>query len=257
MDRTKAAAVFIGHGSPMNAIEDNDFTRGWEKLSAELPRPEAVLAVSAHWYVKGSRITDAPKPKMVYDMYGFPQELYQLRYEPAGSPETAREAVKAISIPVTVDNGWGLDHGAWSALSRMYPKADIPVLQLSVDSSAPAETHYRIGRELGALRDRGVMILGSGNVVHNLGNLDWYSGGGAPWADEFDAWVSERVRGRLYSELLDYGAAGRAARLSVPTPDHYFPLLYVLGASREDDALSVANEARIMGSLSMTCYSFS
>jgi 4,5-DOPA dioxygenase extradiol len=256
MSAKRAPAIFIGHGSPMNAIEDNSFTKAWESLAAELPRPEAILVVSAHWYTEGTRISDADRQKMVYDMYGFPEELYAVKYPAPGSPETARAAKDLISRNAETDNSWGLDHGAWSVLKRMYPNADIPAFQLSVDMDADAETHFRIGDEIGALRDRGVMILGSGNVVHNLSRVSWEMGGGFPWAVDFDGYIKEKILERRYSDVADYASAGPSSLLAFTTPDHFFPLLYALGASREDDALTVVNDACVMGSLSMTCYAF-
>jgi 4,5-DOPA dioxygenase extradiol len=252
----RAASAFIGHGSPMNAIEDNEFTKGWKRIAAELPRPECILVVSAHWYTAGTRISVNPRPAMIYDMYGFPDELYAVQYPAPGSPETARMAKGLLSRDAVLDESRGLDHGAWSVLSRMYPEADIPVFQLSVDANAPAAVHFGMGRELSALRDRGVMILGSGNVVHNLSLLDWDMKGGFPWADEFDAYVKNAVAARRFADLTDYGAAGPSARKAFTTPDHFFPLLYVLGSSREDDTLTVSNDARMMGAMSMTCFAF-
>jgi len=256
MATSRAPSIFIGHGSPMNALEDNPFTKAWEGLGAELPRPEAILVVSAHWYTERTRISDADRPEMVYDMYGFPEELYAVKYPAAGSPETARAAKGLISREVETDDSWGLDHGAWSVLKRMYPKADIPVFQLTVDRDADADTHYNIGREIGALRDRGVMILGSGNVVHNLARVSREMEGGFPWALDFDGYVKEKITERRYRDAADYASAGPSSRLAFTSPDHYFPLLYALGASREDDALKVVNEACVMGSLSMTSYAF-
>jgi 4,5-DOPA dioxygenase extradiol len=256
MKAKRAPAIFIGHGSPMNAIEDNSFTKAWKSLAAELPRPEAILVVSAHWYTEGTRISDADRPKMVYDMYGFPEELYAVKYPAPGSPGMARAAKSLISRSVETDDGWGLDHGAWSVLKRMYPEADIPAFQLSVDMDADAETHFRIGVEIGALREKGVMILGSGNVVHNLARVSWEMEGGFSWAVDFDGYVKEKIGERRYRDVVDYASAGPSSRLAFTTPDHFYPLLYALGASREDDALTVVNDACVMGSLSMTCYAF-
>lgn len=252
----KMPVLFVGHGSPMNAIEDNEFTATWADLGRRLPRPEAILAVSAHWYTAGSRINDAAAPRMVYDMYGFPEALYRLVYGAPGVPALAGRARALIREPLVVDNSWGLDHGAWSVLCRMYPAADIPVCQLSVDGRAPAETHLQIGRQLAALRREGVLVLGSGNVVHNLRRLDWGLTGGYPWAVEFDGWVKERIAARDLAAVADWHSAGPSADLAFPTPDHYFPLLYALGASDGDDRLTVFNEACLMGAMSMTGYLF-
>jgi 4,5-DOPA dioxygenase extradiol len=249
-------ALFIGHGSPMNAIEDNAYSRSWTEIAHEIPRPEAILAVSAHWYTDGSRITDAAQPRMVYDMYGFPDELYQLEYRAKGAPALAHLTKDLISSDVQVDNGWGLDHGTWSVLHRMYPEADIPVIQLSIDSNIGAEAHFNIGREIHILRDQGVLLLGSGNVVHNLARVNWAMDGGYPWAEEFDGYISHRIKQRQYADVLNYKNAGVSARDAFITPEHYYPLLYVLGASQESDNLRIFNDACTMGSLSMTCYLF-
>jgi len=252
----RAPVLFVGHGSPMNAIDHNDYTAAWAALGARLPVPRAILMVSAHWYVDGTRLCDAVRPRMIYDMYGFPDELYRVDYPAPGSPDLAREAAALVSRPTRLDSAWGLDHGAWSVLVHLFPRANVPVAQISVDRAAPAAEHFRLGQELAALRDSGVMIVGSGNVVHNLGRVAWDTAGGYAWADEFDGAVRDRVVARDFDALIDYGSLGDAARLAVPTPDHYFPLLYVLGAATREDRLTVFNDARVMGSLSMTGYLF-
>lgn len=249
-------AIFVGHGSPMNAIEDNRFTAAWTEFALRIPKPSAILSVSAHWFTQGTKITDSPRPKVVYDMYGFPEELYHVVYRPAGMPELAREAKILIGREVKIDNSWGIDHGTWSVLCRMYPKADIPVFQLSVDASAEARTHFEIGAAIGALRDRGVMILGSGNVVHNLSEINWKMEGGYPWALEFDRYIKDKVKNGQYGDVIDYKNAGESAKLAFYLPDHFDPLLYVLGAARKDDRLTVFNDKCTLGSLSMTCYLF-
>lgn len=252
----KMPSLFVGHGSPMNAIEDNAYTKVWVEVAKRLPKPEAILAVSAHWFTEGTRVCDDEHPRMEYDMYGFPDELYQLVYAAPGAPEKARRTLELITSDVRVDNSWGFDHGTWSVLDRLFPKADVPVFQLSVDRGATPAEHFRIGREIGALRDEGVLVLGSGNVVHNLGRIGWGMEGGHPWAEEFDGFIRERVVGRRFDEVVDYAKAGPSARLAVPTTDHFDPLLYVLGATRAEDGLTVFNEACMMGSLSMTSYLF-
>ena len=253
-ETARMPVVFIGHGSPMNAIEDNEFTETWRKIADSIPRPKTVLVVSAHWYVQGTKACDLAAPRMIYDMYGFPKELYQVAYPAKGSPEIARMAVERIGRGASLDDSWGFDHGAWSVLSRMYPGADIPAFQLSVDRSAAARTHFDIGRSLSALRDEGVLILGSGNVVHNLAMVDWEMEGGYPWALEFDAYIKGRIVEGRYDDVVDYRSAGGSAHSAFSAPDHFYPLLYVLGASGKGDELSVLNEACVMGSLSMTCY---
>ncbi len=252
----KMPALFVGHGSPMNAIEENAYTRTWERIAGDFPKPKAILAVSAHWYTHGSRIMDESQPQMVYDMYGFPHELYQVRYNAPGAPVLSRKTRDLISRDVAVDNSWGFDHGAWSVLCKMYPQADIPLYQLSVDAYAPPEEHFRMGQEIGILRNEGVLILGSGNIVHNLLRLDWNREEGFDWADEFDLYVKNSILSRQFQNVAEYKAAGNSARAAVPTPDHFYPLLYVLGAARPDDKVYVFNESRIMGSVSMTGYLF-
>jgi len=255
-NNTKMPALFIGHGSPMNAIEDNSFTRGWEEIARQIPKPEAVLSVSAHWYTKGTRIADTSKPKTIYDMYGFPDELYRVTYNAPGAPALAHLTQGLINRDVQIDNNWGIDHGTWSVLHRMYPEANIPVYQLSVDGSASAATHLQIGQEIGALRDKGVLILGSGNVVHNLAKIKWSMEGGFPWADEFDNYIKDRIVDKQYQDVVHYEKAGESSKLAFFTPEHFFPLLYTLGASREDDRLAVFNDSCTKGSVSMTCYLF-
>jgi 4,5-DOPA dioxygenase extradiol len=247
--------LFIGHGSPMNAIEDNEFTRTWAALGEKLPRPEVILTVSAHWVTEGSGVCSAGQPQQIYDMYGFPRALYELRYAPPGSPATAAR-VTALAVEVREDNGWGLDHGAWSVLAAMYPKADIPVLQLSLDARADRREHFLLGRKLRALRDEGVLILGSGNVVHNLGRVDWDRVGGFDWADDFDAYIKGCVARRDFDGVIDYKKAGLSAKNAFYTTEHFDPLLYVLGAAHENDRLTVFNDTRILGAISMTGYLF-
>lgn len=246
----------MGHGSPMNAIENNPYTAKWTQIAKEIKRPNAILSISAHWFTHGTRITDAPKPEVVYDMYGFPEALYRVAYQPPGAPKLAHETIHLISRQVTVDNTWGIDHGTWSVLSRMYPEADIPVFQMSVDADADAETQFIIGKEISDLRNKGVMILGSGNIVHNLSRVDWDMEGGYLWAQDFDSYIKNNVMEKSYKNVIDYKKAGHSAEMAFYTPDHFAPLLYVLGASQEDDRLTVFNDSCTMGSLSMTCYLF-
>ncbi len=248
--------VFIGHGSPMNAVEDNGFTRNWEKIAAQIPRPEAILALSAHWFTSGTRISDDEHPKMIYDMYGFPKELYEVNYPAKGSPEFAHVTKSLISKPVEIDNSWGYDHGTWSVLKKMYPKADIPVFQMSIDKTASAEEHFQMGKELRALRDKGVLILASGNVVHNLSLVNFSMEGGYEWATEFDRYIKEKIVRREFSDVLQYKNAGKCAEYAFYSPDHFYPLLPILGASDEEDTLRVLNDECMFGALSMTCYLF-
>lgn len=252
----KMPIIFVGHGSPMNAIEDNEYSRTWRRIGEELPKPKAILAISGHWFTEGTRILDDKHPKMTYDMYGFPKELYEIEYRSPGSPELAHETKQMISKDVLIDNSWGYDHGTWSILHVMYPKADIPVYQLSVDRKASAETHFKIGQEIAALREKGVLILASGNVVHNLAYVDFSMKGGYDWAIEFDQYIKEKIIQRDYAGVMDYKKAGKPAELAFSSPDHFYPLLYILGASKKEDEIKIYNESCTMGALSMTCYMF-
>lgn len=226
--------LFIGHGSPMNALEDNEFSRAWAAAGRSLPRPQAILCVSAHWETRGAHVTAMANPRTIYDFYGFPQELYRQRYPAPGSPELARLVQETVPAPVELDQRWGLDHGAWSVLSRMFPAADIPVVQLSLDATRPPAEHYALGRALMPLRRRGVMIIGSGNVVHNLRMMCWEERA-YDWAVEFDAAVRRLILAGDHRALIDYDALGRSAALSIPTNEHYLPLLYALGAGEEGE----------------------
>jgi len=256
LNQNKMPVLFIGHGSPMNAIEDNEFTRTWAEIAQAIPRPQAILSISAHWFTEGTRVNDAEHPKMIYDMYGFPRKLYELKYEAKGAQELARETRALLERVVRVDNSWGIDHGTWSVLCKMYPNADIPVFQLSIDSSASPAEHFQMGEELQALRAAGVLILGSGNVVHNLSRVNWDMKGGYPWADEFDLYIKHAILDRAYEDIINYKRAGESAQLAFHTLEHFDPLLYVLGATDGDDVVSVYNDARVMGAMSMTSYLF-
>jgi 4,5-DOPA dioxygenase extradiol len=249
-------ALFVGHGSPMNAIEENQFVSEWKNLSNKFPRPEAILSVSAHWFTEGTRVTDSLTPKTIYDMYGFPRELYKIVYKAERSPYFAHLTQNMINCKVTIDNSWGYDHGTWSVLHRVYPEADIPVFQLSIDRHAPASEHYKIGQQLRTLREQGVLIFGSGNIVHNLARINWDMEGGYPWAEEFDAYIKENIMERKDENIIDYQKAGASASLAFTILDHFAPLLYVLGASERTERITVFNDACMLGSLSMTSYLF-
>lgn len=249
-------ALFIGHGSPMNAIEDNRFVRQWKSIAEKIPRPEAILSVSAHWYTKGTKIMDEVSPKTIYDMYGFPDELYKIIYNAKGSPNLADKTIKLINRTVEIDNSWGYDHGTWSVLHRMYPNADIPVIQLSVDKNASMQDHYNIGRKLNRLRKDGILIFGSGNITHNLSRVNWQMSGGYDWAEDFDEYIIENIKQQNHDNIIDYKKAGKSADYAVPISDHYAPILYVLGALGENEKVSVFNDECILGSLSMTSYLF-
>jgi len=227
------AVLFVGHGSPMNAIEDNAYTRSLGALGARLGKPAAVLCVSAHWLTRGTAVTGMERPRTIHDFGGFPEALFKVRYPAPGSPEVAELARAALGGSVVVDREeWGLDHGAWSVLRHMYPEADVPVVQLGIDYGAPARRHFELGEKLRPLREKGVLILGSGNVVHNLRRISFDEDAAPePWALEFDAWVKARVEARDFEPLLGDLSAAPSGRISVPTTDHYDPMLYVLGAA--------------------------
>jgi len=246
-------ALFVGHGSPMNAIEDNAFSRGWARVGAALGRPRAILCISAHWQTRGVMVTAMERPRTIHDFYGFPEELHRMAYPAPGSPETAEATRSEVtSAPVALDREWGLDHGAWSVLARMFPRADVPVVQMSLDATRPPAWHYELGRELRGLRDRGVLVLGSGNIVHNLRRVTRQQpASGFDWAVEFDLRVKELIDRGDHRGVVDYEALGAAARLSVPTNEHYLPLLYALAVKDESEAVTYFNDATVMGSISM------
>lgn len=250
----KMPVLFVGHGSPMNAIEDNEFSRTWRDIGQRLPRPRAILAVSAHWYVSGTRVNDAAQPRQIYDMYGFPQALYRLKYDAPGAPDLAEE-VRAL-VPAAIDNRWGIDHGTWSVLCHMYPEADIPVTQLSIDYNAPAEAHYRMGQALRPLREKGVLIFASGNIVHDLRRVAWDMEGGFSWADEFDGYIRRAIAEDRPEDVVRYERAGACAQEAFPTPDHFYPLLYALGARDAGEPMEIFTDKRVLGSISMTGYRF-
>ena len=244
--------LFLGHGSPMNAIEDNAVTRTWKQLGASLPRPKAILCVSAHWESRGVFVCAAEKPKTIHDFYGFPQQLFDVTYPAPGSARLAARVAEIVkSTRVRATDEWGLDHGAWSVLDVMYPEADIPTLQLSIDTAQPGAFHYALGRELGALRHEGVLLLGSGNIVHNLRLANFRDPTPPDWVSRIDAISRERIEASEHSGLVDWRSLDPQISLAVPTPEHYLPLLYVLGAQREDDDVELFN-TELFSTLSMT-----
>jgi 4,5-DOPA dioxygenase extradiol len=252
----KMPAMFIGHGSPLNAIDENEYVQQWIEIGKKLEKPDAILSISAHWVTRGTCINDEDNPKMIYDMYGFPAELYNVEYPAPGSKKMAHNTMTLIDENVTINNEWGIDHGTWSVLCRMFPDADIPVYQLSLNQSASAEEHYKIGQEISGLREKGVLIMGSGNIVHNLYKVNFNMQSGYPWADDFDKYIQDAIISRDYASIINFNLAGESAKQAFYTTEHYFPLLYVLGASHEDDQLSIYNDSRTLGSVSMTCYLF-
>jgi 4,5-DOPA dioxygenase extradiol len=246
--------IFFGHGNPMNAISKNDYTRAWSILASKLPKPEAILSISAHWYIHGVSLTSMAKPPTIHDFGGFPEELYKISYPAPGDPKLAKRVQKALSsIPAGLDTAWGLDHGTWSVLYHVYPKADIPVVQLSIDECQPAAFHYEIGRKLSSLRDQGILVIGSGNLVHNLHAYSWGHHQSQPydWAVRFEEKVRKLILAGDHKPIIDYEMLGQDALLSIPTPDHYLPLLYVLGISNKGESIEFPVEGIDGGSVSM------
>lgn len=255
----KLPTLFLGHGSPMNALADNNFTRTLNRLGEEIERPQAILMISAHWMSEGTWITHMEKPKTIHDFYGFPKPLFDIQYPALGRPDIAEAIQKEMTNPkIQLDSeAWGLDHGTWSVLRHMYPKADVPVMQLSLYMAQPAEYHMKLGQELAKLREKGILIIGSGNIVHNLRTLRWEDQAVAyPWAIEFDEWMKDKISKRDFKAVQNDFLKTEAGRLSVPTMDHYYPLLYVLGASHDKDELEFEYEEMQNGSISMRCLSF-
>ncbi len=249
--------LFIGHGSPMNAIETNAFTQALARLGTSLPRPRAVLCISAHWLTEGTWVTHMAQPRTIHDFYGFPKDLFDVQYPAPGSSEVA-EIIRAEILNPSIsldDANWGLDHGTWAVLKHLYPMADVPVLQLSIDARQPPEFHHRLGQQLKVLRDRGVLIVGSGNVVHNLRRVDMDPDAKAfDWAVEFDEWVKGRLLVRDHAALVTDFLKTKAGQMSVPTLDHYLPLLYVLGATENGEALQFEYESMQHASISMRSF---
>lgn len=253
----KMPILFVGHGSPMNAIEDNIYSWSWKEMAKKIPKPRSIVSISAHWYTRGTKIMNEENPKTIYDMYGFPEELYEIIYSPPGNPELAQKAKELIARESVFDKSWGIDHGTWSVLVHMYPERDIPVFQISVDAAASPEVHYQIGRNLKPLRDEGILLFGTGNIVHNLRLIDWEIGDkGFDWAYKFDGFIKDNIENRDHEAILAYESLGQTAKLAVPMTDHFSPILYILGASHEEDRVSVYNNSCMMGSMSMTSYLF-
>ena len=256
-EEEKMPVLFIGHGSPMNAIEDNIFSKRWQQMGKEIPTPKAVVVVSAHWLTKGTMVTAMPNPKTIHDFGGFPQALFDVQYPAPGSPELATEIQKLITNPaVELDHDWGLDHGTWSVVKHMYPNADIPVLQLSIDYYKPAAYHYELAKQLLSLRKKGVLIIGSGNMVHNLRMVAWDKFNepeyGFDWALEMNDIFKNKISNGFHKELIQYEKLHKAATLAIPTPDHYYPLLYILALQTDNDKVEFFNDKAVGGSLTMT-----
>ncbi len=253
----KMPVLFIGHGSPMNGIEDNEFSRRWAEMGKEISIPKAVLCISAHWLTKGTKITAMNNPKTIHDFGGFPQALFNVQYPAPGQPDLAAETAKFIKkTNVVLDHDWGLDHGTWSVVKHMYPLANIPVLQLSIDYNQPMQYHYDLAKELALLRKKGVLIIGSGNMVHNLGMVAWDKMNvpdyGYDWAIEMNTTFKQHITDKNHKALIEYEKIGASALLAIPTPDHYIPLLYSLALQDDKDEVTFFNDKLVAGSLNMT-----
>lgn len=249
--------LFLGHGSPMNAIEENEFVEGFRRIAAEIPRPKAILCVSAHWETRGTQVTAMPQPKTIHDFGGFPKELYEVQYPAPVNPELAKE-IKGISgtTDIALDDKWGLDHGAWSVIKHLYPNAEIPVIQMSLDYSKTPRQHYELAHELSVLRKKGILVIGSGNMVHNLRMVAWNRlnepGFGYDWAIEANEKMKQFILNDNHSPLIRYQDMGKAFELAIPSPDHYLPLLYTLALKEKHENIEIFNDKALGGSLTMT-----
>jgi 4,5-DOPA dioxygenase extradiol len=253
----KMPVLFLGHGSPMNAIEENEFVTGWRNIAKTLPRPNAIICVSAHWETRGTYLTAMDKPKTIHDFGGFPRELFEVQYPAPGSPELARDTKSIIRKTETgLDERWGLDHGCWSVIKHLFPKADVPIIQMSLDYYQSPQYHYDLAKELFSLRKKGVLIIGSGNMVHNLGLVSWEKinepGFGYDWTFEANDKMKQFILSNDHKSLIDYKSQGKAFNLAIPTPEHFLPLLYVLALKEENETVSLFNDKAVAGSLTMT-----
>lgn len=250
----KMPVLFVGHGNPMNAIQDNKYTQGWFHATKDIPKPKAIVCVSAHWETNGTKVFSAPSNRMIYDMYGFPKQLYEVQYPSPGDPELAQYVKELVTkTQVSLDETWGLDHGAWSVLVKMYPDATIPCFQLSLDKTRNLQHHYEVAKELAALRNKGVLIIGSGNIVHNLRYAKFGDVPPYDWAVEFDEKIKSLINNRDHTSIIDYKKLGESAILSVNSAEHYIPLLYVLALQEKEDQITHFNEGIDFGSGSMRC----
>ena len=246
--------LFVGHGSPMNAIEETEFTKGWKKAANELPQPKAIICVSAHWQTKGTFLTAMEKPKTIHDFYGFPKALFDVEYPAPGSLALAEQTKNIIQkTEAQLDETWGLDHGCWSVVKQMYPNADVPVIEMSMDYTRSPQWHYELAKDLAALRKKGILIIGSGNIVHNLSMMNWHRpDNGFDWAEEANKKIKALVLDNAHQQLENYNSLGREMQLSVPTPEHFLPLLYVLGLKEKEEKVSFFNDKTVYGTISMT-----
>jgi 4,5-DOPA dioxygenase extradiol len=253
----KMPVLFLGHGSPMNAIEENQFVTGFRNVAKTLPKPNAILCVSAHWFTKGTKVTAMEMPQTIHDFGGFPQELFNVQYPAKGSPELAQITHELLlPTPVELDHEWGLDHGAWTVIKHLYPNADIPVIQLSIDYTKSAQYHFELAQKLQALRNKGILIIGSGNIVHNLRLVDFANfdrdNYGYDWAIEARETVNNYLIDGNYKPLIEYDKQSKALQMAIPSPDHYLPLIYTLGLQQKGESISLFNDKLVAGSLSMT-----
>jgi 4,5-DOPA dioxygenase extradiol len=253
----KMPVLFLGHGSPMNAIEENEFVTGWRNIGYTIPKPRAILCVSAHWETRGTCVTSMQKPATIHDFGGFPCELFEVEYPAPGSPELAMETKSIIKKAIVeLDDKWGLDHGCWSVIKHLYPNADVPVIEMSLDYYQSPQHHYDLAKELSPLRDKGVLIIGSGNIIHNLRLVNWEKinepGFGYDWALEANEKIKDFILLNDHESLIDYKSQGKAFNLAIPTPDHFLPLLYSLALKKEDEPVNIFNDKAVMGSLTMT-----
>ena len=253
----KMPVFFLGHGSPMNAIEENEFTAGWRKAGQSIPKPNAILCISAHWETRGTYVTIMEQPRTIHDFGGFPQELFNVQYPAPGSPGLAKEVMETVkNTEVRSDEKWGLDHGCWSVVKHLYPKADVPIVQMSLDYYQPAQYHYDLAKELAQLRNKGILIVGSGNIVHNLRLVAWDKlekpGYGYDWAIEANDRVNEFILSGDHKPLINYDSQGEAFKMAIPTPEHYLPMLYTLALKEGSEEVSLFNDKAVGGSLTMT-----
>ncbi len=249
--------LFLGHGSPMNAIEENEFVQGFRTIGKGIPKPKAVLVISAHWETRGTYVTAMEKPKTIHDFGGFPKALFDVQYPAPGSPELAKETKALIKkTEVGLDQNWGLDHGAWSVVKHMYPNADVPVIQMSIDYTKDGQYHYDLAKEIASLRKKGVLIVGSGNMVHNLGMIAWdklnTDNFGYDWALEASDKMKKYILAGEHARLINFKGQGKSWDLAIPTPEHYLPLIYTLGLKEEGEKITLYNDKAVAGSLTMT-----
>jgi 4,5-DOPA dioxygenase extradiol len=253
---SKMPVLFLGHGSPMNAIEENEFVMGFRNIAKEIPKPNAILCVSAHWETKGTFVTAMEKPTTIHDFGGFPKELFAVQYPASGSPDLAKETKSIVTkTEVGLDDKWGLDHGAWSVIKHLYPKADVPVIQMSLDYSQTPQYHYEIAQQIKSLREKGVLVIGSGNMVHNLGLVAWKQlneNFGFDWAIEANDKMKKFILDGNHKELINFRSQGKAFDLAIPTPEHYLPLLYSLALQDKNEEVKLFNDKAVAGALTMT-----